>query len=166
MSNSQPIYKIMNKKLKIHTRHLKILVLSLPIFFFISGFRFPEKEIQYSFRNGGTNLSGKQLFETRCNICHGLKDKTSTMLAPPFFNIKSKYSKIFRTKASFEKAIVNFVSNPQKENTLMFGAVKQFGVMPKLGYPKNELLIIAEYIYETPFQRPTWCSYRKNSPFR
>jgi len=153
----------MKKNLKTTSRHLKISVLFLAICFLFTGFILPEKEIyENAILNDGRSIVGKQLFETRCNICHGIKGKTEAMLAPPFYNIKSKYSKVFRTKASFENAIVNFVSEPKKENTMMYGAVKQFGVMPKLPYPKEELIKIAEYIYNTEFQKPVRCNNGKN----
>jgi len=142
--------------------HFKVVTLFLLVFFLSIGY--VSKKIVYEniTVNEQNIIAGKQLFETRCNICHGIKDNSQNMLAPPFYNIKSKYSKVFRTKESFENAIIKFVSEPQKENTLMFGAVKQFGVMPKLSYPKDEIILVADYIYNTEFQKPVWCNGSKS----
>jgi len=100
--------------------------------------------------------SGKQLLETKCNICHGLKEDSKSMLAPPFVNIKSKYKAVYKTKDKFVKGIVDFTLNPTKEKAMMMGSLKRFAVMPKLGYSKADLTEIANYIYANKFEKPSW----------
>ena len=100
---------------------------------------------------------GKQLLETKCNMCHGIKATHDAMLAPPFINIQKKYKKIYKTKDKFVDAIVSFNLDPKKEDAIMFGALKQFAVMPKMGNSKEDLTLIAEYIYSTELENPEWC---------
>ncbi len=100
---------------------------------------------------------GKQLLETKCNMCHGIKATHDAMLAPPFINIQKKYKKVYKTKEKFVDAIVNFNLDPKKENAIMFGALKQFAVMPKMGNSRDDLTKIAEYIYNTKLESPNWC---------
>jgi len=153
----------MRRILKHYANYFIIVALFLLTGYLFAGSVFSKKTTYNNSKTieNNNNIVGKQLFEMRCNICHGIKSQNSKMLAPPFYNIKSKYSKIYRTKSAFKNAIVNFVSEPKKENTIMYGAVKQFGVMPKLSYPKDELLKIAEYIYNAKFQKPVWCNGSK-----
>jgi len=100
---------------------------------------------------------GKQLVETKCNMCHGIKATHDAMLAPPFINIQKKYKKVYKTKEKFVNAIVNFNLDPKKENAIMFGALKQFAVMPKMGNSKEDLTKIANYIYDGELENPEWC---------
>jgi cytochrome c2 len=100
--------------------------------------------------------NGKQLLETKCNICHGIKDSAAAMLAPPFVNIKSKYKAVYKTREEFVKGIVDFTMNPSEKNALMRGSLKRFAVMPKMGYSKADLTTIANYIYDSDFEKPSW----------
>jgi len=100
--------------------------------------------------------TGKQLMETKCNICHGIKDNAAVMLAPPFINIKSKYMAVYKTEAAFEKGIVAFSINPSKEKALMIGSLNKFSVMPKLGYQESNLKKITKYIYSNKMEKPSW----------
>jgi len=99
---------------------------------------------------------GASLTETKCMICHKIQSSPEAMIAPPFAHIKKKYSKVYKTKAEFHSAIVNFTLNPTEENTLMYGALKRFKLMPKMGYEKTDLEAIADYIYATDFPQPNW----------
>ena len=100
--------------------------------------------------------NSKQLFESKCNICHSLKDSAAAMLAPPFVNIKSKYKAVYKTEDAFIKGMVDFSMNPTKEKALMRGSLNKFSVMPKLGYSKTDLTAIAKYVYATKFEKPSW----------
>jgi cytochrome c5 len=99
----------------------------------------------------------KELFDTKCMVCHKIQDNQDAMLAPPFAHIKKKYSKVTKTKEGFITAFVDFAVDPTEDKAMMFGALKQFKVMPKLGYDKTEMTKIANYVYETDFPEPNWC---------
>ncbi|UBM61496.1 cytochrome c [Candidatus Sulfidibacterium hydrothermale] len=149
----------MKRKLKMISKFILISLLFVTMGFLFTGFVFPEKRIpekrevtDFKSPDGNMTPDGKELFETRCNICHGIK-KDGTMSAPPFYNVKFRYLRVYGTKRAFENAIVNFVLDPQRKKALMYGAINRFGVMPKLPYPKEELTKIADYIYHAEFPR-------------
>ena len=101
-------------------------------------------------------LSPEGVYNARCAICHNIDAKQGEMLAPPMVNIKRKYSRVFKNKEDFIKGVVDFTQSPEQGNAMMFGALKQFDVMPKLNYSDEELKKAAEYIYSTEFEKPSW----------
>ncbi len=98
----------------------------------------------------------ESVYNTKCKICHNVNVAQGEMLAPPMVNIRKKYNMIHKSKERFITAIVNFTQSPEQEKAIMFGALKQFELMPKLNYPENDLKMAAEYIYENEFEKPTW----------
>ena len=104
------------------------------------------------------NNEGKDLLENKCMVCHKIQDKQDAMLAPPFAHIKSKYSKVKKSEQAFLDAFVSFTINPKQEDAMMFGALKQFTVMPNLNFEKEDIKKIANYIYNNDFPEPKWCN--------
>jgi len=104
------------------------------------------------------NSEGKELLESKCMACHKIQDTQKTMLAPPFAHIKKKYNKVNASKENFIEAFASFAANPQEDDAMMFGALKQFKVMPNMGYDKAEMVKIANYVYDNEFPEPTWCN--------
>ena len=104
------------------------------------------------------NSEGKELLESKCMVCHKIQDSKAAMLAPPFAHIKKKYSKMSSSKEGFVKTFVDFTINPQEDKAVMYGALKQFKVMPNLGFDKVEIEKIANYIYDNEFPEPAWCN--------
>ncbi len=104
---------------------------------------------------------GESLINSKCMVCHAIKDSQKAMMAPPFAHIKKKYSKVYPTEEAFIKAITDFTIKPTKEKALMFGALKQFNVMPNLNYKEDEVKQIATYIYNSNFPEPEWCGKGK-----
>ncbi|MCF6241942.1 MAG: c-type cytochrome [Bacteroidales bacterium] len=98
----------------------------------------------------------ESVYNSRCKICHDVDRPRNEMLAPPMVNIKKKYSRVYPNKEDFIKGIVNFTKEPELDKAMMFGALKQFELMPQLNYPENELKMAAEYIYNTEFKKPEW----------
>ncbi len=101
-------------------------------------------------------LTPENVYNSRCKICHDVDKPRNEMLAPPMINIKRKYSKVYPDKEAFINGIVNFTKDPSRDKAMMFGALKQFEVMPKLNYSEEELKLAAEYIYNTEFKKPEW----------
>jgi cytochrome c2 len=102
------------------------------------------------------DLNPENIYNSRCKICHDVDRPRNEMLAPPMINIKKKYSKVYPDKEAFINGIVNFTKAPTLDKAMMFGALKQFEVMPQLNYPEKELKLAAEYIYNTEFKKPEW----------
>jgi cytochrome c2 len=103
------------------------------------------------------NSIGKELLESKCMVCHKIQDDKDAMLAPPIAHIKRKYSKVNKSEQAFNNALISFTINPKKEDAMMFGTLKQFGVMPNLNFNKEEVAKIAQYIYANDFPEPQWC---------
>ncbi len=102
----------------------------------------------------GFNSKGYKLMEQKCFICHFAKpdpSKRSSMIAPPMIRVQQHYKPTYPNKEEFITKITAWVSNPSRDKTLMPGAVRKFDVMPKLGYSKDEIKIIAETLYEIDF---------------
>jgi len=103
---------------------------------------------------------GFQLLESNCFSCHSPNAKGSNRVAPPMFAIKKHYIGDGVNKEQFTGSLINYINDPSEENSEMPGAIEKFGVMPKMEFSKEELELIANYIYETELERPGW--YQKN----
>lgn len=98
--------------------------------------------------------NGKELFEQLCSSCHVTSGKPT--LAPPIFGVVNHVRNVYPQKNEFIEKIVEWVANPQKEKTVMPGAVNRFGLMPKLPYNTVEVRLIAEYLFDGKVELPTW----------
>lgn len=97
---------------------------------------------------------GYEVLKQKCYICHFEKPnplKREDMISPPMLRVQEHYKPSYPEKTEFVSAVMAFVKNPSIENTLMPGAVKKFGLMPKLVYSDSELRLIAETIYDYDF---------------
>jgi hypothetical protein len=63
---------------------------------------------------------------------------------------------IYPEREAFVKRIVDWVDNPNPKDVLMPGAVQRFGIMPKLGYPREDVRKIAEFLYDHRVNLPQW----------
>lgn len=100
--------------------------------------------------------SPEELINSRCMICHKLAPTHDELLAPPMRGIQMNYRNKYSTKEEFVAAIVSWVNQPDSIHSQMAGAIDNFGVMPDLNYSEEEVRIIAEYIYDADFPKPSW----------
>lgn len=100
---------------------------------------------------------GKKLLITSCYTCHNPKSKShDSMLAPPLAGIKYKYKEIYPTRSVFIAQMSSFLIKPTKENALMKGPVKRFGLMPPTGLSSKQILELTAFIYDNSLDVPTW----------
>ena len=99
---------------------------------------------------------GKKYLETKCNLCHSLTAGENERLAPPMIAIKRNYMNSTISKEEFIAQFTDFVKDPTNEKAIMSGAINRFGVMPKQAFPEDEVLAIANYIYDYQIDTPTW----------
>ena len=100
---------------------------------------------------------GYELMKTQCYICHSVTSEShDQIIAPPMAAVKMRYSRSYITKESFVEAVSTWAIDPKLENALMRGAVKEFNVMPKQIFKKEELEKIASYMYENELEAPEW----------
>ncbi len=96
-------------------------------------------------------------FNTVCATCHSAPqgpDFRDKRVAPPAFAVKNHYIEHFKDEATFVKAMVRFLMNPTKEESLMPNAVAKFGLMNKLPYTEDQYKALASYLYKQEFKRP------------
>ncbi len=103
-----------------------------------------------------TELDGELLMKNNCLTCHGNGDSHETILAPPMRGVKMHYLEDDMTEAEFVSSVVNWVKNPNEENSKMPGAIKRFKVMPKQNFNEEEVKAIAAYMYRNNLPKPEW----------
>jgi cytochrome c553 len=103
-----------------------------------------------------SNHPGKKLLETQCYVCHSPSADHDGRIAPPMVAIKSHYMSDDTTKEQFANAMWSFVEKPTEEKSKMRGAVKRFGVMPYQPFNKEDIRLIAEYMYDYKIEEPEW----------
>ena len=100
---------------------------------------------------------GLAFLKTNCYACHNPKSEShDNMLAPPLAGIKFKYKKLYPDRAKFIARMTDYIHHPSKENTLMPGPVKRFGLMPESPLDKDNIRRIVAYIYDNPLEIPDW----------
>jgi len=102
--------------------------------------------------------SGSELFEKHCNQCHVKAGRPTA--APPIFAVIHHLKKEYPERNEFIKKVVDWVNNPNEKESLMPGAVRRFGLMPKLGYAEADVRSIAQYLYDGEIELPVW--YKKH----
>ena len=98
---------------------------------------------------------GKTIMETECYICHNPKVDQESMIAPPMIAIKKHYIGKNTSKEQFTQDLIKWVNDPEAE-TKMPGAQRRFGKMPYMPYPDEEIVQIAEYLYDYDIDEPIW----------
>ncbi len=93
---------------------------------------------------------GSLLFHGNCITCH---HETKNISAPSIVSIRENYLRAFPQKENFVEYMTQWVLQPNVEGSLMLNAIQKYELMPLLGYEKNTLEIISEYIYDTDFTK-------------
>lgn len=100
---------------------------------------------------------GYRLLQQNCYACHSVTSKShDEIIAPPMVAVKRRYLRSYNTENEFIEAITDWVLDPKEENALMFGAVKNFKVMPRQPFNKEDVVKIATYIFNNELEKPTW----------
>lgn len=99
---------------------------------------------------------GLSLMMQNCYSCHDPKTSEEKRIAPPMIAVKKHYLKGKPSKEKFTADFMAFMDNPTSEASKMPNAVKRFGVMPNLSFPKEKLALIADYLYENEIESPEW----------
>jgi len=104
-----------------------------------------------------TDLSnGFNLLDKNCFSCHSPEGAHDARIAPPMVAIKKHYIDEETSLENFSEDLIAFVQNPTAENSKMPGAIKKFGVMPKMEFSTKDLRDISAYIFETELEEPDW----------
>lgn len=103
-----------------------------------------------------TLQKGFDILESNCFTCHSPQGSQADRIAPPMIAVKKHYIDEKTNKEEFVNDIVSFVLNPNEGSSKMPGAIEKFNLMPQLGYSKEQLTAVAEYLYETEIEQPEW----------
>lgn len=138
---------------------MKILFLLLPFLFLQScSKKQAGKEINQiePISNMVKAPQGEKLMKVQCYVCHNPSTAMDNRVAPPMIAIRRHYLRSGMSQKEFVNAITTYVKNPSKETSKMPGAVQRFGLMPKMIFNEEELIQIANYLYENEPQKPGW----------
>jgi len=103
-----------------------------------------------------TMQEGFEIVTQNCVSCHSPNATQEARLAPPLLAVKKHYSEKHDTEEAFVGAMRSFLTKPTAESSEMPNAVEKFGLMPNLGYTKEQLSAVAAYIYNTDLEKPGW----------
>ncbi len=84
-----------------------------------------------------------------CITCH---HPTKSISAPSLKIIKQRYHDAFNNKDLFVSYMVQWVYKSTKKGSIMHDMIDKYELMPQLGYQKDTLEEIAEYIYENEIE--------------
>ena len=104
------------------------------------------------------DIKGLQLMAQHCFTCHN-PDYTGGhegRLGPPMGMVRKHYYREGTSQKEFEASIIAFVSDPKEEKVRMKGAVKNFGLMPKLYISTKDISIIANYLFQNDLSSEDW----------
>lgn len=116
----------------------------------------PKVEEEVAKVNKAVYQKGFEILESNCISCHSVKGTFEDRIAPPLAAVKNRYLKDNVTKEEFIANFVSFVENPTLEKSKMTEAVEKFNLMPKMGYSKEQITAVAEYIYANEVESETW----------
>lgn len=92
-------------------------------------------------------LDGKELMEKNCHVCHA-PPGSENRSAPPIHKVKNHYLDDETTKDDFVDAVVEWVKEPSEDKSLMPGARRNWGMMPKQDFDEKEVKAIAQYMFD------------------
>ena len=102
------------------------------------------------------NPDGSALFLENCGSCHGQSQSAGGRVAPPMVAVKDHYQRVHAEKAAFVSALSGWVLERSPDKSLMPGAISRFGLMPSLEISGQDLVAIAEFVFEEPMEKPDW----------
>lgn len=104
--------------------------------------------------NNIQHSKGYKLMEQKCFICHfPVPDgsRRDEMIAPPMLRVQEHYKPAYPNKEAFVKAIKEWVKDPTEDKIQMPGASRKFETMPYLPYTDEDIMLIAETLFEIDF---------------
>ena len=105
--------------------------------------------------------TGQKNFETLCLACHNATSAINDRVAPPMIAIIEHYLNEETSMDEFIQQITVYINNPKAENSQMPGAIRRFGLMPKMGYTPDQIKSVGEYLYNNHNTLPHPKGYSK-----
>lgn len=115
-----------------------------------------SEEASSSKQNSKELAEGFSLLESSCFNCHSPNAGKDSRIAPPMAAVMAHYVSEETSYDEFRSRFVAYIQDPSEENTRMPGAVRKFGVMPKMSFDSTSLERIAYYLYHNEIEAPDW----------
>lgn len=104
------------------------------------------------------NRKALRIISTTCFTCHSpereIDHKART--GPPIYKIRPHYIREGITREEFVAEISDFLKEPTEEKAKLKGAIRNFGLMPRMPLPEDDIRMIAEYLYDNDFTAEQW----------
>jgi hypothetical protein len=97
-----------------------------------------------------------ELMVSLCFTCHQPDHGTTPRLAPPMVKVREHYYRNGISRDEFVSSITSYALNPTQEASIMPGAVRNFGLMPKSAFRQEDVSTIAAYIYDNDLSSEGW----------
>ncbi|MEZ4725112.1 MAG: DUF3365 domain-containing protein [Candidatus Kapaibacterium sp.] len=104
------------------------------------------------------NRKALRIISTSCFTCHSPEREIDfkARTGPPIYKIRQHYMREGITKEEFIADVTSFLKEPTEEKAKMKGAIRNFGLMPRMPLPDDDIRIIAEYLYENDMTAEQW----------
>jgi len=103
-----------------------------------------------------------------CFACHTPDQGATQRLAPPMYKVREHYYRQDISKEEFVSKVTSYALNPTQEASIMPGAVRNFGLMPKSAFKEEDVRNIAAYIYDNDLSserwKEEWKAYQAQNP--
>lgn len=132
------------------TQNILTLAIVAASLFFASGCKGDAKEKKEA------DAMALTLLQNNCFACHTPDMSIDKRLGPPIFRVREHYFTEKVTREEFIDKVVHYAMNPSQANSIMPGAVRNFGLMPKQSFRQEDLKIIAGYIYDHDLSSDEW----------
>lgn len=105
-----------------------------------------KNEVHIQLQNSEKNLEGLVLMDNYCFACHHpeMSGGHAGRTGPPMFKVREHYFREGISRKDFVDPILEYVQHPSQDKSKMPGAIRNFGLMPPLVIPKEELAIIVD----------------------
>lgn len=100
--------------------------------------------------------TGYQLVSQNCISCHQVDPTKSNISAPSIQEIGITYHERYKNQHDFSKAMSDFLLKPSINKFLMEDAVKQYGMMPNMGYSQEQANAVSAYLFQNDFSKRDW----------
>ncbi len=104
------------------------------------------------------NRKALRIISTTCFTCHSpereMDHKGRT--GPPIFKIRQHYMRDGITRDEFVAEVSSFLKEPTEAKAKMKGAIRNFGLMPRMPLPDEDIRMIAEYLYDNDLTAEQW----------
>jgi mono/diheme cytochrome c family protein len=108
----------------------------------------PEQSASYT--------EGLGIIQQNCISCHSPKGSLPNEVAPSLQLLRQHYLAAEKTESAFIHGMSLFLLKPEAGQSRMPEAVRQFGLMPNLGYTKEQYDAVAFYLYHSNMEDPDW----------